>query len=288
MRHCVWNPLRLLICLSLGFITTATVTVTCAVRGEPWVQRGAVWHWWAPFWSAYQIDVSTSTGITRVVAQTTPADRLTRLVAEANAQIATTGAWPKQDSAWPRAVEHTSNQRQLLPTPPAQRITPAVDRAQARTAVPRWAALPEAATIARREQITSLAAGWPFRAAWCVTHHDTGMPVFVPTPTERLLTIGDYDLQSVLPDGRLALVTMRRGMTDVRHIPLRPVWPGLLANTAIYAAMWWLLIAVPLIVRRELRRRHGRCEHCGYDLQDTKGPCPECGTPMTVAPEQST
>jgi hypothetical protein len=67
-------------------------------------------------------------------------------------------------------------------------------------------------------------------------------------------------------------------------LPLLPVWPGFLINTALYAAILWLLIPGPLVLRRLIRRRRGRCPKCGYDLRGQrpevgaapgKG-CPEC------------
>lgn len=68
-----------------------------------------------------------------------------------------------------------------------------------------------------------------------------------------------------------------------RSLPLRPVWPGFVANTALFAAGWWMLLGLPMVVynvirRRGLRRR-GRCPRCGYDLSGLNSDvCPECGT----------
>ena len=68
-----------------------------------------------------------------------------------------------------------------------------------------------------------------------------------------------------------------------RSLPTFPLWPGLLANTAIYGGAWAVLIGatVPPIrwfVRR--RRAHrGGCPACGYSREGLKegAPCPECG-----------
>ncbi|RJP34852.1 MAG: hypothetical protein C4547_10250 [Phycisphaerales bacterium] len=52
------------------------------------------------------------------------------------------------------------------------------------------------------------------------------------------------------------------------------LWPAALATLIPIIA----LIRGPL--RRVLRRRRGRCGHCGYDLTgNTTGTCPECGRP---------
>ena len=67
-------------------------------------------------------------------------------------------------------------------------------------------------------------------------------------------------------------------------IPLFPLWPGLFANTAIYAGAWAVLIGVPILLRRWLRARRGGCPQCGYSREGLKvdAPCPECGRAATT------
>ena len=59
-------------------------------------------------------------------------------------------------------------------------------------------------------------------------------------------------------------------------LPVRPAWPGFLANTAIYGSALWLVWITPRIARRWWRRRHGRCVGCAYDVRGV-AQCPECG-----------
>ncbi len=59
-----------------------------------------------------------------------------------------------------------------------------------------------------------------------------------------------------------------------------PLWPGLLANAALYGLLIWLSFFTCGRLRRTLRHRRGRCIHCGYDLRgNSSEACPECGTP---------
>jgi hypothetical protein len=63
-----------------------------------------------------------------------------------------------------------------------------------------------------------------------------------------------------------------------RILPLRPIWPGFLFNTLIYAAALWGLLFTPGVLRRTVRRRRGRCTRCAYDLRGIEHDvCPECG-----------
>jgi hypothetical protein len=62
------------------------------------------------------------------------------------------------------------------------------------------------------------------------------------------------------------------------YLPLRPLWPGLLANTAFHGAILCALWFALGTIRPGLRRRQGACMRCGYDLRGSeRGACPECG-----------
>jgi hypothetical protein len=66
---------------------------------------------------------------------------------------------------------------------------------------------------------------------------------------------------------------------DEGAIPLRPLPLGLAANTLLYAAPPFIVLAAIPAARRALRRRRGLCPVCGYDRRGLGGasPCPECG-----------
>ncbi|MEQ8844360.1 MAG: hypothetical protein RIB58_05845 [Phycisphaerales bacterium] len=73
-----------------------------------------------------------------------------------------------------------------------------------------------------------------------------------------------------------SLVSVVRGQSHYRF-PLRPTWPGLLANTLFYTAL--ALAPMVLLRWRRTRRRRARglCVACGYELGEGVGVCPECG-----------
>ncbi len=65
---------------------------------------------------------------------------------------------------------------------------------------------------------------------------------------------------------------------DPYRFPLLPIWPGFAINTVFCAAILWLLIPGPFVLRRLIRRKRGHCIKCGYDLRgDIDAGCPECG-----------
>lgn len=117
--------------------------------------------------------------------------------------------------------------------------------------------VPRAAERAARREGRSLDVCWsgfPFRAAvgwWSY-----------PGPLDTLVRWQDRS---------------RVGHTWVVAIPLRPIWPGLLANTLFYAALTLALLAGLRVVRTRRRRARGRCVACGYELDEGVGVCPECG-----------
>jgi hypothetical protein len=83
------------------------------------------------------------------------------------------------------------------------------------------------------------------------------------------------------------------GFWVVRRTTPAPLRPGQRPDYDVRDVFvpYWFLAAVtgvlPLLqlvraLRRRARRRRGLCVHCGYDLRETSGRCPECGT--TAAP----
>jgi hypothetical protein len=62
----------------------------------------------------------------------------------------------------------------------------------------------------------------------------------------------------------------------LKAVPLRPIWPNFFLNTLFYAALLWLLLAFPFILRRFLRLKRGLCPKCAYPV-GTSDVCTECG-----------
>jgi hypothetical protein len=63
-------------------------------------------------------------------------------------------------------------------------------------------------------------------------------------------------------------------------LPLQPIPLGFAANTALFAAGWWTVLFLPIILARwGRRRRKGGCAQCGYPFIGLapKAACPECG-----------
>jgi hypothetical protein len=110
--------------------------------------------------------------------------------------------------------------------------------------------------------------------------HDPG--VAYPTPQAFI--------QSTTIDPAFNLSSHYNAIEIRRHfLPTFPLWPGLLANTTIFAAAWAVIIAATsLPIRRFIRRRRARkggCAGCGYSREGLKdgAPCPECGRTATPA-----
>ena len=68
----------------------------------------------------------------------------------------------------------------------------------------------------------------------------------------------------------------RWARTRVGFVPLRPVWPNFAVNTLFYAAILWLLIPGPFVLRRFIRVRRGLCPACAYPRGESDV-CSECG-----------
>jgi hypothetical protein len=80
--------------------------------------------------------------------------------------------------------------------------------------------------------------------------------------------------------GRHIAATDAMRPTDRVLLPVRPLWPGFLINTLFYAAILWLLFAIPGRIRRTMRLKRGLCPKCAYPL-GSSDLCTECGAPRT-------
>jgi len=105
--------------------------------------------------------------------------------------------------------------------------------------------------------------GWPILSMWCGFGWD------------------HLHWPKVLMDPHwCAILVMPRPSPDkwrsLRALPLRPIWPGFAINTILYATFLWLLIPGPVLLRRFIRVKRGRCPACAYPVGESDV-CSECG-----------
>lgn len=149
----------------------------------------------------------------------------------------------------------------------AQEPVPFIDHPPAWSTVVRAPSTPLTPGAPQR---SDFAYGWP-----CLSFRG-GMVTLMGAPTQPVLDYGPALPELVRTftlDG--STITHR----EPRVVPLHPIVPGLLANTAVYGAAWWLILFAPGVIRRWRRRRRGACVACGYDRRGigAAAACPECG-----------
>ena len=81
-------------------------------------------------------------------------------------------------------------------------------------------------------------------------------------------------LGMVWHDGALSLPQWPKRRIGI--LPLDPIWPGFAVNTLFYAAVLWLLIPGPFVLRRFIRMKRGLCPKCAYPMGEA-AVCTECG-----------
>jgi len=142
--------------------------------------------------------------------------------------------------------------------------------------LPYWFRHPSAAYesgLIDREDRFADARGWPALTMWS----EFEWPPHGPTVVVK----GGFPLSpphSVFP----------RFHPDLpRALPLRPIWPGFVANTLFYAAFLWLLIPGPFALRRFIRIKRGLCVACGYPKGES-AVCSECGKAFPKAVKVTT
>lgn len=67
---------------------------------------------------------------------------------------------------------------------------------------------------------------------------------------------------------------------EPRALPLMPVWPGLVVNFLVFAAVAMCAMVTPGWIVRERRRCRGHCVWCGYP-KGNAATCSECGKAST-------
>jgi hypothetical protein len=127
------------------------------------------------------------------------------------------------------------------------------------------------------------ARGWPCLALWCeyqtrVCSTFTTSPSWAsrrPKPDLLGAPVGGI----ALPWPHVSPNWNSEPPPPLTSLPFRPLWGGLLVDTACFGVLWWGAIIGPAALRRWARGRRGLCRKCGYDLRGTPAgsPCPECG-----------
>ncbi len=106
--------------------------------------------------------------------------------------------------------------------------------------------------------VVVICAGWP-----CLSHQ--GESQVEPQPVTY----------------RFAWLVQESSVGEWTFIPLRPIWPGFIANTVLYGVLLWLAILGPFVLRRLVRATRGRCPGCGYS-RGKSAVCSECGRMLPV------
>ncbi len=124
------------------------------------------------------------------------------------------------------------------------------------------------------------ARGWPCRALAASCESPISGMGYLTIP--QALRPGPGLVVCLPRDGRILRSATTTGMivTDLRILPLRPIWRGMIVDVCFYAALLYSANPGVGALKRWHRRRHGRCPVCAYDLrgQDPSSVvCPECG-----------
>ena len=107
------------------------------------------------------------------------------------------------------------------------------------------------------------ARGWPRLSMWSGLRRSMRPPGALPSVSTLGIALDPELIAPYNPE-------------KLRLLPLRPLPMGFAINTAFYAAVLWLLIPGPFVLRRFIRIRRGLCPACAYPMGES-AVCSECG-----------
>ena len=111
----------------------------------------------------------------------------------------------------------------------------------------------------QRREHTEIACGWPWRAFYA-----------------------QWEYSRIAKTNTFNVVNLKHGLlgpgrsVDRVVLPYKPIWTGLMGDTAVLGAAAAGVAGAVKCSVRALRRRRGKCEGCGYEVKGL-GVCPECG-----------
>ena len=120
-----------------------------------------------------------------------------------------------------------------------------------------------------RTVVAFVAAGWPLPSLHCRLTYSVNCYRCEDQWDGAILLINE---EHQLP----AMTGSFAARARDRLLPLYPLWRGFAINTLFYAAVLWLLIPGPFVLRRFLRVRRGLCPKCAYPMGESSV-CTECG-----------
>jgi len=146
---------------------------------------------------------------------------------------------------------------------------------------PRWSRVSrDAISVADDNRVSLIedARGWPMLTMRSRFRIDAAGNIVVSSGFDGV-QLRSVALPTTWFGGALAGDLDDKNWAEPYVLPLRPIWPGLVLNTLLYALVLWLLYRGSFVLRRHIRRKRGRCPKCGYDLrgQLPGAGCPECG-----------
>ncbi len=128
------------------------------------------------------------------------------------------------------------------------------------------------------------------RSLWRFTHVLAGWPAlaFEGVVVRQRFPSGGSNVREAVHDGIMLsrkpspVPAAAPGARDVRILPFRPVWRGLVIDLLFHMSIAWCLLAGPFKLRLLVRRLRAQCTGCAYPIGSSTE-CTECGRPLEIS-----